>query len=47
MSLRPDLRDLHVYGGILLAGAGLGAVRWWLALVVVGFALAYLGLRRV
>lgn len=43
--MKPDLRDLHVYGGILLAGVGAGMLNIPSALLVVGLLIAYLGLR--
>lgn len=45
--MKPDLRDLHVYGGILLCGIGAGFWSLAAALVVVGAGLAYLGIRTV
>jgi hypothetical protein len=43
--IRPDvLVDLHIYGGLALAGvAGWQLVRWW-AIVAVGVVLCGLGL---
>lgn len=40
------LIDLHAYGGILLAGAGLAMIYVPAALVAVGAALFYLAVRR-
>jgi len=40
------LQDLHAYGGILLAGAGLALIYVPAALVAVGAALFYLAVRR-
>ena len=40
------LQDLHAYGGILLAGAGLALIYIPAALVAVGAALFYLAVRR-
>lgn len=37
-------RDLHAYGGILLAGLGAGGFDWRAGLLLVGGTLAYLGI---
>lgn len=37
-------RDLHSYGGILLAGVGAGGFDWRVGLLVVGCSLAYIGI---
>lgn len=42
-----DIRDVHVYGGILLLGVGLAAIDWRLGLAIAGCILFYLGVRKV
>lgn len=42
-----DLRDLHCYGGALLAAGGLWMIGPPYALVALGIFFAWLGLRRV
>lgn len=41
-----DARDVHCYGGLLLAGAGAWLYAPGAALIAVGVALFYLALRR-
>lgn len=42
----PDVRDFHIYGGLLLVAVGLtGAFGWW-GVAVPGAALFYLGVWR-
>lgn len=41
-----DIRDWHVYGGLVLLSAGFAGVFWQAGLVVLGGGLLYLGLRR-
>lgn len=41
-----DLRDIHVYGGILLISIGLWFVYWQLSLVITGVLLIFIALRR-
>jgi len=41
-----DIRDWHVYGGLLLIAAGFAGVSWQAGLAVLGGGLLYLGLRR-
>lgn len=43
--MKPDARDLHIYGGIAMIGAGVEWSTW--GLVVIGAALAYLGVWRM
>lgn len=44
---KPDsLLDLHTYGGLLLAGIGVGAVYLPAAPILVGAGLFYLAIRR-
>lgn len=45
--MKADLRDLHIYGGIVLAGIGIGFIYWQAALIAVGASLAYLGVWRL
>lgn len=42
----PDLRDLHVYGGVALMAAGLAQIAPALGWVAAGAILLYLGLRK-
>lgn len=43
-----DLRDLHIYGGLLCVGVGLSlAVSVAVALITVGSVAAYLGIWRL
>lgn len=39
----PSLRDLHLYGGALIASVGFYFIDWHVALVVLGIYLVYLG----
>ena len=41
-----DIRDAHVYGGLLLVAMGFAGLQWEAGLVVLGGGLLYLGLRR-
>lgn len=41
-----DIRDWHVYGGLVVAALGFGGFQWQAGLVVMGGGLLYLGLRR-
>ena len=41
-----DIRDAHVYGGLLLVAVGFAGLHWQAGLVVLGGGLLYLGLRR-
>ena len=41
-----DIRDWHVYGGLLLVATGFAGVAWQAGLVMLGGGLLYLGLRR-
>ncbi len=45
-ALLPDFRDLHVYGGGLLAGYGLWSWHHWLGYAAGGALLVALGLRK-
>lgn len=42
---KPDGRDVHAYGGLVLMSAGIEVQMW--GLVVLGAALAYLGIWRM
>ena len=44
--MKPDLRDVHVYGGVALAGIAGEVVCTGLGLFLVGAALFYIGLFR-
>ena len=44
--MKPDLRDWHVYGGLMLVGYGVWTVAGPCALAVVGVGLFYLGVWR-
>lgn len=41
-----DIRDWHVYGGLIAASIGATGVDWHAGLAVLGAGLLYLGLRR-
>ena len=41
--MKLDLRDVFVFGGLLVMGVGLTAYDWRSALVVIGAALVWLG----
>lgn len=43
----PDLRDLHIYGGLTLAAAAGFMSIGWAAIAVCGLCLAYLGIWRM
>lgn len=43
--MKPDVRDVHIYGGLILLGVGVECSAWGFA--VVGAALAYLGVWRM
>ena len=46
--MKLDLRDLHIYGGLVLIGGGvLGLAGWECALIAVGFVSLYLGTYRM
>ncbi len=46
MSSRPDLVDVHIYGGALIFAVGMGMLAYWAAPVALGLVLLILGLRR-
>ncbi len=41
--LLPSVRDLHIYGGIVLVAVGLGHFNWRYGMIVAGVCLALLG----
>ena len=45
--MKPDIRDVHCYGGLLLVGVGAAFYTVPAGLIAVGLALFYLALRRV
>ena len=48
MKIKPDLRDLHIYGGLILIGIGvLGLAGWEGSLIAIGIVALYLGTYRL
>jgi hypothetical protein len=46
--IKPDLRDAHIYGGMLLVGIGVLAYTGWPgSLIAIGLAIMYLGIYRM
>jgi hypothetical protein len=46
--IKPDLRDVHIYGGMILIGVGVLAYLGWAgALIAVGVTAMYLGIYRM
>lgn len=46
--IKPDLRDVHIYGGMVLIGIGVLAYTDWAgSLIAVGIICMYLGIYRM
>ena len=45
-SIKPDLRDVFVFGGLIILGIGLWLYMPWVSLTIVGIILLGLGIYR-